>query len=87
MCCRELIRGLILLHTPVYVASILFLRESNGIASRSIQRCGVTMRHRPFSARTSSFSPVIKYNLCEIVEYITIVRNEIYARPGTRYTC
>jgi len=55
----------------------------------------VTMRHprslvRILPTPPPSFPPgkfcVVKYNIREIAEYITIVRNEIYACFGTRYT-
>lgn len=40
---------------------------------------------RIFSSQHNN-ARVIKYSLCEIAEYSTIVRNEIHARSGTRYT-
>lgn len=80
--------------TRAYLRCFFTLFHSDAKANRQETRGIWTMRRDDASPAVSLAcifhsqhnSRVIKYSLCEIAEYSTIVRNEIHARPGTRYT-
>lgn len=82
--------------TRAYLRCFFTLFHSDAKANRQETRGIWTMQRddaspavslaRIFPSQHNNNSRVIKYSLCEIAEYSTIVRNEIHARPGTRYT-